>query len=249
MKTHRPFIPALAAFGMMALSAPASAQLAGNIRSVDADAKTLVVTGTPTGVDTVVTIGERAPIVTAEGEALRLRDLRKGDGVSVTLDGAVATRVVVNPIALIAGVKSVDPDARKLVVTRPGSDRQITVPVDARTAITTADGKALKLNDLKEGDAVSVVPARGTAAKILVNVRPDELVGHVESVAANFETFVVKETGTNKKFTLTVNDATTIVTAEGKNLKVKDLKKGDGLGILHTGGVAKRITVEVKTER
>ena len=151
-------------------------------------------------------------------------------------------------------VKSVDAEAKKLVMTETGAkgeagtSKDITMTVDDQTAITTTDGKAIKLGDLKEGDGVSIAHAGDLAQKIDVNVNRDELTGFVKSVSADLKTFVVTLTGTTKDVTVAVNDQTMIVTTEGKTLKIKDLKEGDGVGIAHISSVAKKIVVAVKPQ-
>src|SRR5215213_2062033 len=111
MKSHRPFVPALAGalvvFGVMA--APATAQLTGHVKSVDVDAKRLVVTETGTGTDVGVTVTDQTPIATTAGRALRVEDLKKGDGVSIIHAGGVASSIMVSatPPALTGHVKSV----------------------------------------------------------------------------------------------------------------------------------------------
>ncbi|MCA1684801.1 MAG: hypothetical protein LC745_02210, partial [Planctomycetia bacterium] len=58
-----------------------------------------------------------------------------------------------------------------------------------------------------------------------------------------------RQTGTTKEVTVAVNERTSIVTTEGKPLKFRDLKEGDGVGILHTASLASKIVVNVKAPR
>ena len=51
---------------------------------------------------------------------------------------------------------------------------------------------------------------------------------------------------TDKDITVAVNEQTTVVTTEGKKLELKQLKKGDGVGISHTKSVASKIVVNVR---
>jgi Cu/Ag efflux protein CusF len=259
MKSHRSFVPALAgvlvAFGVTAAPAPATAQLTGHVKSVDTDANKLIVTETGTGTDYTIAVDGQTLVVTTAGKPLTLKDLRKGDGLAVTQLGGVASKIVAEQAPLVGVVKSVDAEAKKLVLreTRAkgeaGASKDITMTVDDQTAITTTDGKAIQLGDLKEGDSVSITPAGDLAQKIEVNVKPDELTGFVKSVGADLKTFVVTLTGTTKDVTVVVNDQTKIVTTEGKTLKIKDLKEGDGVGIAHTASVAKKMVVNVKPPR
>ena len=55
-------------------------------------------------------------------------------------------------------------------------------------------------------------------------------------------------TGKDKPVDVTINDQTVIQTANGKTLALKELKTGDGLGIVHTGGLASKIVVNVKPD-
>ena len=259
MKSHRSFVPALAgvlvAFGVTAAPAPASAQLMGHVKSVDTDANRLIVTERGTGTDYAIAVNGQTLVVTTAGKPLTLKDLRKGDGLAVTQLGGVASKIVAEQPRLAGFVKSVDAKAKKLVVREAGANgeagtgKDITMTVDDQTAITTTDGKALKLGDLKEGDSVLIAHAGDLAQTIDVNVKLDELTGFVKSVSADLKTFVVTLTGTTKDITVAVNDQTTIVTTDGKTLNIKELKEGDGVGIAHTASVAKKIVVNVKSPR
>jgi len=86
------------------------------------------------------------------------------------------------------------------------------------------------------------------ASEIVVNAKPDEVTGHVKLVAANLKSFVVTDSASNTDYTMKVNEKTTIVTSAGKKLKMSELKKGDGVGISHQGGLASKIIVNVKSE-
>ena len=259
MKSHRSFVPALAgvlvAFGVTAAPAPATAQLTGQVKSVDTDANKLIMTETGTGTDYAIAVTGQTLVLTTAGKPITLKDLRKGDGLAVTQFGGVASKIVAEQVRLVGFVKSVDAEAKKLVLRetgakgKAGTSKDITMTVDDQTAITTTDGKAIKLGDLKEGDGVSIAHAGDLAQKIDVNVKPDELTGFVKSVSADLKTFVVTLTGTTTNVTVAVNDQTTIVTTAGKTLKIKDLKEGDGVGIAHIASVAKKIMVNVKPPR
>jgi hypothetical protein len=259
MKSHRSFVPALAgvlvAFGLTAAPAPAIAQLRGHVKSVDTDANRLIMTETGTGTEYAIAVNGRTLVVTTAGKPLTLKDLRKGDGLAVTQIGGVASKIVAEQPRLAGFVKSVDAEARTLVLREPrpkgeaGTSKDITLTVDDQVSITTTDGKAIKLRDLKQGDSLLIVHTGDRAQMIDVNVKPDELTGFVKSVSADLKTFVVTLTGTTTDVTVAVNDQTTIVTNEGKTLNIKDLKEGDGVGIAHTASVAKKIVVSVKTAR
>ena len=143
-------------------------------------------------------------------------------------------------------VSTVDVDAKKIVVTPEDKTLTVDVTVNDQTEIVTSSGKKLELKDLKSGDGLGVAHTGGLASKIVVNIKPAELTGHVKSVGANLKTFVVTETGTIKDITVAVNGETTIHNTAGKQMDLKDLKKGDGVGISHINSVATKIVVNVK---
>ena len=84
-------------------------------------------------------------------------------------------------------------------MTPTGKEKTVDVTVNDQTVIETAAGKALPLKDLKAGDGLGIAHAAGLASKIVVDVKPAELTGHVKSVGANLKTFVVTETGTDDR--------------------------------------------------
>jgi len=145
-------------------------------------------------------------------------------------------------------ISSVDSDARTLVVTDPSSGKDIDVTVNDQTVIRSASGKVLKVDDLKQGDGVGIAHTRGVASEIVVNAKADELTGHVKLVAANLKSFILTDDATKTEYTVKVNEKTTLVTSAGKKLKMSELKKGDGVGISHQGGLASKIVVNVRSE-
>jgi hypothetical protein len=147
----------------------------------------------------------------------------------------------------LAGVvSSVDLDGKKIVVTPTGKEKPVDVAVNDQTVIQTAGGKSLAFKELKTGDGLGIAHTGGLASRIVVNVKPDELTGHIKSIGANLKTFVVTETGTTTDFTVAVTNDTSIVTTVGKKIEVKELKKGDGVGISHVNSVASKVVVNVK---
>jgi Cu/Ag efflux protein CusF len=143
-------------------------------------------------------------------------------------------------------VKSVDVEAKKIVVTPTGKETTVDVTVNDKTEMKTEAGDSVPLKDLKEGDGVGIAHKEGVALKIKVAVKPDELTGHVKSVGSNLKTFVVTQLGSSTDATIAVNAETSIVTTDGKKLELKELKKGDGVGIAHTNSIASKIVVNVK---
>ena len=66
---------ALVVFGVMA--APATAQLTGNVKSVDTTANRLIVKETGTGTEFPIAVTGQTLVVTTTGKVLTLKDLRK----------------------------------------------------------------------------------------------------------------------------------------------------------------------------
>lgn len=54
------------------------------------------------------------------------------------------------------------------------------------------------------------------------------------------------ETGTSTDVTVAITPTTSMVTTQGKKIELKELKKGDGVGISHTNSVASKVIVNVK---
>lgn len=169
-------------------------------------------------------------------------------GVVWVLSALIATNLTASAQSekLTGIVSTVDVEAKKIAVTPEGKQLNVDVMVNDQTEIVTSAGKVLPLKELKTGDGLGVVHTGGLASKIVVNVKPAELTGHVKSVAANLKTFVVTETGTNTDVTVAVNTDTTIATTAGKKMEIKELKKGDGVGISHINSVATKVVVNVK---
>lgn len=143
-------------------------------------------------------------------------------------------------------VSSVDAEAKKIAVTPTGKQLNIDVTVNDQTEIVSSAGKKIELKELKAGDGLGVAHTSGLATKIVVNVKPAELTGHVKSIGATLKTFVVTETGTETDVTVAINADTSIATTAGKKIELKDLKKGDGVGISHVNSVATKVVVNVK---
>jgi len=223
------------------------APLVGVLKSANADARTLIVTQEGTGREIGVTSDDQTTVTNNGGKALEFAQLRSGDGVAITFDGAHAAKVAVNPAALRGLVKSIDLQKRQVVLGEAETDREVNVPLTDRTVIVTTDGKALALKDLKQGDGLAVITDGEAASKLVVRVKPPGLAGQVKSVAGNLRSFVVAELGTGKELTIGINDQTTIMSRDGKPIPMKELKDGDGVGItLGKAGVASEIIVNPK---
>jgi hypothetical protein len=144
-------------------------------------------------------------------------------------------------------VSSVDVEGKKIVVTPKDQDKTTDVLINDQTEIVTQGGNAFLLKDLKAGDGLGIAISNGVASKILVAVKPSELTGHVKAVKSDAKTFVVTETGTTTEVTVAITKETSIVDVKGKKLELKELKKGDGVGICHFNSVATKILVNAKS--
>ncbi len=173
--------------------------------------------------------------------------IRIGLPVGLILISSIASTVEAARAEQLAGiVSSVDVEAKKIAVTPTGKQLNIDVTVNDKTEIVTSAGKKIELKELKAGDGLGIAHTANLASKIVVNVKPAELTGHVKSVGANLKTFVVTETGTNTDITVAVTSDTSIATTAGKKIEMKELKKGDGVGISHVNSVASKVVVNVK---
>jgi len=245
MRTSRSAFWLLVALGATGLTARAD-QLRGVVRSVDAQAKKLMVkeTGTDRLID--VMVPEEARLETTRGTKMLLKELHKGDGVGITHTDGVASQILVNQAPLLGTVSSLDPDDMKLVLTPTGSDKEVDVTTTSRTTFENASGKDLTFKDLKSGDLIAVHYDGPEVSQIVVKEKPDELVGHIKSVAGDLKSMVVTELKSNADTTIGINAKTSIVTTDGKPLEIKALKKGDGVGITHEKGLASKIVVNVR---
>ncbi len=239
----------LVALGLTTSSARAAVGLTGVISSVDVEGRKLVVTPSGTEKNMTVMVTDQTQITTAQGQPLRLADLKRNDTVGIAHRDGVATSVVVNQAPLMGIVSTIDADGKKLVVTENGTNRDVTVPITDRTAILTSAGKAIELKDLKSGDGVGITYSGPFVTRIAVNSKPTELTGHVKEVGADMKSLVVTEIGTGTDVKVAITPSTTIVTGQGKTLSLKDLKKGDGVGIAHEASVASKIVVNAAPAR
>ena len=74
--------------------------------------------------------------------------------------------------------------------------------------IVTKEGKTLKVADLKQGDSVMITRDGKVVQRVEVIPKPQEITGHVKSIAANYKTFVVIEIGTKRDITVAVDEDT-----------------------------------------
>ena len=222
--------------------------LRGIVQSVDADAKKMIVKEVGTGVDRNVDLAtnDATVIRTNKGVPMSFRYLRKGDGVGVVYADGVASQILVRQSPLVGVIVKAEPDDEAFVMTPKGEDEDMRVTTTKKTTYETFDGKVLKLAELKPGDGVSVRFNGPDVAKVVIGVKPPELTGYVKSVAADLNSIIVTEVGTNVDSSVRIDGDTTIRTSDDKPLTIKQLKKGDGVGIAVIKGVAEEIVVNVK---
>jgi len=224
-------------------------QLVGIVTSGDLDGEKLGVTEKGTDKNVDVSVIPQTTIVTSQGQPLTLKNLKRGDGVGITHIGGVASVGVVNQAALFGVVSTIDLDGKKLVVTEKGTNREVEVALNPQSVIETTGGKVYKLKDLKTGDGLSVTYAGSDVTKVLVNVKPTELTGHVKTVAADLKSLIVTDVESGMDVKVIVTPQTAIVNGRGQTMELKDLKKGDGVGIAHDASVASKIVVNVAPAR
>ncbi|MEO6812078.1 MAG: hypothetical protein ABI353_23460 [Isosphaeraceae bacterium] len=171
----------------------------------------------------------------------------------LVLSGSIVGAVQAQTAGELTGhVKSVARDLKTIVVTQSGTDKDVTVTINGRTKIVTTEGRPLEAKDIKPGDGVGIAHTNSVASEVKVSVgravvsRVEKLTGHVKSIAPDHKTIVVRESGTDKDITVTVNGRTKVTTTEGRMLELKDLKPGDGVGIVHQASVASEIKVSLK---
>jgi len=244
MRARRAFALVVAFLGIGTLARGES--LSGIVQSVDADAKKMVVKQEGTDQTVPVTVADTTPIVTDKGVPMKLNYLRKGDGVGVNHVNGTASRITVRQASLVGILVKTDLDDETFDMTPKGEEKDLRVTITKKTTFETGDGDLLALKDLKPGDGLSVKFNGPDVTKVVVNPKPPELTGYVKSVSADLQSLVVTEVGTNVDAAVRIDDKTVIKTNDGEALTVKQLKKGDGVGIASVKGVASEIVVNVK---
>jgi Cu/Ag efflux protein CusF len=227
----------------------AAVGLQGVVKSVDVEGGKLVVVEMGTDALIGLTVNPQTRITSNDGGPMSLGDLKRGDGVGIAHQDSIATSILVNQAPLLGTVDRIDPDGKKLILSEKGTDRQIPVALGAKTLIMTVKGKAIELRHLKSGDGVAVQYAGREVVKVIVHVKPEELTAHVKSISADLRSLIVTEVVTNVDTKVMITPNTTIISNEGKTMELKDLKKGDGVGIAHHDSVAEEIVVNAAPAR
>ncbi len=153
----------------------------------------------------------------------------------------VATASAQVAVQLKGHVKSVDRDANRLVVKQTGTGEDVPVTVNQQTQVITTTNKVFTLRDLTKGDGVVVTHSGGVATRIVVNPAPLNAI--VKSVDPGARRLVVVRSEGDAELAFNLGDLATIVTKEGKTLKVTDLKQGDSVTITRDGKVIQRVEV------
>jgi Cu/Ag efflux protein CusF len=244
---------ALACVGVLALGLangpiPVRADnLTGVVVSVEVAGKKIVVFDQSTSKPVDIGLTGQVDIRTTTGQPLQVQNLKRGDRVGILYNAGLGSRVVVNQAPLRGVVASSDLRSEKFTVTEKGTNRDIDVVLNPDTRIVTPKNESLALKDIKTGDGVSVVYYGAAPTVVMINSKPPELTGHIKSIGNDMRSLVVTELGSSADVKVAVTPKTTIVSNVGKTLEMKDLKKGDGVGIAHQASVASMIVVDPYT--
>jgi hypothetical protein len=141
-------------------------------------------------------------------------------------------------------VLSVDVPGKKIVILDLQTSRDVDVAVNDQTEFMTNTGKPLMLQDLKRGDGVGIAEIGGLAAKVRVNQA--ELKGVVSTVNLTQQRLIVTEEFTNRDVEVVLNPNTRIETSDRKSLTLKDVKTGDGVGVVYSGAAPVEVMVNSK---
>jgi len=163
--------------------------------------------------------------------------------------GVLASGLAVGPATARAAdlsgtVLSVDVAGKKMVVLDQLTSRSQDVGVNDLTEFRTDTGRPLQLQDLKRGDGVGIAHNGGLASKVVV--RQAELKGIVSSIDLNAQKLIVTEEVTNRDIEVVLNPRTRIETKQRESLALKDIKTGDGVGVVYSGAAPVAVTVNSK---
>jgi len=147
------------------------APLRGVVSNIDLRAQKLVVTEDVTNRDIEVVLNPATRIESLKLNSLALKDVKTGNGISVTYSGAAPVEVMVNSKLpeLKGHIKSISADMRSLVLTELGTNVDLTVAVTPETTIITNAGKTLGMHDLKKGDGIGIAHQSSVASMIVVS--------------------------------------------------------------------------------
>jgi len=185
---------------------------------------------------------------------LKADELRPGDEVTIKVVDGVGTEVTVTSrgplVEEITGtVQSVQPatrTAKARITVKSGDDtRRITLADDV--SIRYGNSR-LALDDLIQGDRVTIKVVDGTGTEIRVEARGpvvEEVTGTISEVypvSITFQSSIVVATGKDKSRTITLAPDVTISYGR-QRLTLEDLRKGDQVTVTVTAGVGTAIQV------
>ncbi len=204
--------------------------ISGPIKSIDQGAKSLVVTVKDRG-DVAVNTNADTKIKLYGDKDGTFNDLKAGNRVAVTMvettDGNLALVVRLLPVYISGPIKSIDQGAKSFVLTVKDKG-DVTIKTNADTKFQVPDEKNAKLNDLDEGDRVTVTmveTADGNVA-LVVTLLPVSLSGQIKSIDQGSKSFVliVKDKG---DVTIKTNADTKIKLYGNADGTLNDLKAGN----------------------
>jgi len=158
--------------------------------------------------------------------------------------GLTAGPPVVRADDLSGTVLMVDVAAKKIVVLDKRTSQDTDIFFGDQAEIQTTAGKPLQLQNLKRGDTVGLVVTGTTARRALVN--QGVLKGVVSSLDLNGQKMVVTETVTNRDIEVVLNPTTRIESGQHEPMAFKDIKTGDGVGIVFSGAAPVDVLVNSK---
>jgi hypothetical protein len=141
-------------------------------------------------------------------------------------------------------VVSVEVAGKKIVVMEQATSRPVDIGFVDRAVIQTTSGLPLQVQNLKRGDRVGIVYTGGRATRVVVNQVP--LKGVVSSTDLRGEKMVVTEEGTNRDIDVVMSPATRLETTAHEPIALKDVKTGDGIGVVFSGAAPIEIRIDKK---
>jgi len=145
---------------------------------------------------------------------------------------------------LTGTVLGVDLAGRKIVVLDQRTSQEADIVFGEQADIRTTTGKTLQFQNLKRGDTVGLVVTGGTARRAVVN--QGVLKGVVSSLDLNGQKMVVTEAVTNRDIEVVLNPTTRIETGQHEARTFRDIKTGDGVGIVYSGSAPVEVLVNSK---
>lgn len=138
-------------------------------------------------------------------------------------------------------VKTVDVDAKTVVVTLSKTDEEVSVMVGPQTVIMSPSKTAIEVAPLRPGTPV-IVRERTVAAEIQV---ADELIGTLESVEFGGQEFALAGQSDQRPISLKTNARTSVVTQTGTGVaaELADLEPGTLVAVVHSDGFATKVSV------